>query len=213
VTTCTGNTSGAFNDKEIGAGIGGGFRAPLFEKKVTIGLKGLWGQGVGRYGDSTIADVTIRPSGVLSPLHGFSALSTVELNPTPRFSAYFNYGGDLIDRNWVLNSSGTQVGYGNYSANMSGCLVEPNPGNGGVNQGSTPTGVSNCGGSTKDTQEFTAGYWYYIYNGPKGRLRQGIQYSDWRRDLWSGAGGTANPGGGAHGSDNMVFTSFRYYLP
>ena len=61
--------------------------------------------------------------------------------------------------------------------------------------------------------EFTAGYWFYIHNGPKGALKQGIQYSNIRRDLWSGAGGTLNPGGGAHGNDNMVFTSFRYYLP
>ncbi len=33
----------------------------LANKKLTIGLKGLWGQGMGRYGSSTIADVTIRP--------------------------------------------------------------------------------------------------------------------------------------------------------
>ena len=62
-------------------------------------------------------------------------------------------------------------------------------------------------------QEFVGGYWYNIYNGPKGRLRQGITYENIRRDLWSGTGGTANPGGGAHGTDNMFFTSFRYYLP
>ena len=62
-------------------------------------------------------------------------------------------------------------------------------------------------------QEFTAGYWFNIHNSPAGRLRQGIQYSWIRRDLWSGAGGSTNPGGGAHGDDNMIFTSFRYYLP
>ena len=44
-------------------------------------------------------------------------------------------------------------------------------------------------------------------------MREGIQYSNSRRDRWSGQGGTLNPGGGAHGNDNMVFTSFRYYLP
>jgi Skp family chaperone for outer membrane proteins len=213
VTTCTGSTAGAYNDTETGAGIGGGFRAPLAGKFLTVGLKGLWGQGVGRYGDATIADVTIRPNGQLSPIHGFSALSTVEVNPNSRLNVYFNYGGDYLARDFVVNAAGTQVGYGNYSAAMSGCNVEPNPGNGGVNQGSTPTGASNCGGSNKDVQEFTAGYWFYFFNNPKGRLRQGIQYSLVRRDLWSGNGGTANPGGGAHGDDNMVFTSFRYYLP
>lgn len=204
------SAAGAYNDKEMGAGIGGGFRAPLANKKVTIGLKGLWGQGVGRYGSSTIADATIRPNGQLSPLHGFSALSTIELNPTPRLNMYFNYGADYIDRDYVLNGA-TQVGYGARSTNMSGCTVEP------VSTASIPAAApiapSNCGNNNKDVQEFTAGYWYNIYNGPKGRLRQGLQYSWFERDLWSGAGGTTNPGGGAHGTDNMVWTSLRYYLP
>ena len=204
------SAAGAYNDKEMGAGIGGSFRAPLANKKITIGLKGLWGQGVGRYGSSTIADVTIRPSGLLSPLHGFSALSTIELNPTPRLNMYFNYGADYIDRDYVLNGA-TQVGYGARSTNMSGCTVEP------VSTASIPAAApiapSNCGNNNKDVQEFTAGYWYNIYNGPKGRLRQGVQYSWFERDLWSGAGGTTNPGGGARGKDNMVWTSLRYYLP
>ena len=206
--------SAGTNDTEIGGGIGGGFRAPLANKKLTIGLKGLWGQGVGRYGSSTIADVTIKPNGFIAPLHGFSALSTVEINPNPRLNVYLNYGGDYINRAIY----GSNDGYGLYSANMSGCNTEPppstgtNPGFGG-GTGFTPSNPANCGGNNKDVQEFTAGYWYNIYNGPKGRLRQGLQYSWFERDLWSGAGGTTNPGGGAKGTDNMFFTSLRYYLP
>ncbi len=57
------------------------------------------------------------------------------------------------------------------------------------------------------------GYWYNFYNGPKGRLRQGIQYSHFERDLWSGAGGITNPSNGAKGTDDAFWTSFRYYLP
>jgi hypothetical protein len=195
----------------MGAGIGGGFRTPLANKKVTVGLKGLWGQGVGRYGSSTIADVTVRPNGQLSPLHGFSALSTIELNPNPRTTLYFNYGGDYIDRNFVLNGT-TQVGYGTRSVNMSGCATETLNGTTGAG-GAAPITPASCGGNNKDVQEFTGGYWYNIYSGPKGRLRQGLQYSWFERDLWSGAGGTTNPGGGARGTDSMVFTSLRYYLP
>ncbi|HEY1767709.1 MAG TPA: hypothetical protein VGG26_08640 [Terracidiphilus sp.] len=203
-------TGAAFNNTVWGGGIGGGFRAPVASKKVTIGLKGLWGEGVGRYGSSTIADVTIRPNGTLSPLHGFSAISTLEMNPTSRLNLYFNYGGDYIGRDIALSGT-TQVGYGTYSANMSGCRVEnaSTAANAAANPG-TPT---NCTANTKDVQEFSAGYWYNIYAGPKGRLRQGIQYSLFERNLWSGAGGTANPGGGATGTDNMWWTSFRYYLP
>ncbi len=96
---------------------------------------------------------------------------------------------------------------------MSGCLIETQAsGSAGAGAGNQ-TAPASCGGNNKDVQEFVGGYWYNIYSGPKGRLRQGITYQNIRRDLWSGAGGTANPGGGAHGTDNMFFTSFRYYLP
>lgn len=206
-------TSGSpYNDKEAAGGIGGGFRGPLAGKKVTIGLKGLWGYGVGRYGSSTIADATLRPSGQLDPLKGFSALSTIEANPTNRLNLYFNYGGDYIYRDYVLNGA-TQVGYGTTTANMSGCLTEPTTVSSAGAAGGAAIAPANCGGSNKDVQEFTAGYWYNIYNGSKGRFRQGFTYENIRRDLWSGNGGSTNPGGGAHGTDSMVFTSLRYYLP
>jgi Skp family chaperone for outer membrane proteins len=213
--TCTvPATTLPFNSTATGAGLGGGFRAPLAGKYLTVGLKGLWGQGVGRYGSSTITDITLRPNGTISPVHGFSALSTIEVNPTPNFTMYFNYGGDYIARDWVLSGT-TQVGYGNYSADMSGCEIEPvstaaNPTTDPITPGNATNG---CKGNNKDVQEFTGGYWWNIIAGPKGRLRQGIQYSLIRRDLWSGAGGTLNPTAGAHGDDNMIFTSLRYYLP
>ena len=200
-------TGSAYNNTVWGGGIGGGFRAPLASKKVTIGLKGLYGEGVGRYGSSTIADITLRPDATIRPLHGFSALSTIEFNPNPRLNVYLNYGGDYIGRDYVTVGN-TEVGYGTYTTNMSGCNVEVKAGG-----STTPSTPANCGANNKDVQEFTAGYWYNMYNGPKGRLRYGLQYSWFERDLWSGQGGTANPGGVAKGTDNMFFTSLRYYLP
>ncbi|MGO8758138.1 MAG: hypothetical protein ACLQG3_08440 [Terracidiphilus sp.] len=210
--TCTvPSTTVPYNATATGAGIGGGFRGPLAGKFVTVGLKGLWGQGVGRYGSSTIADVTLRPDAAISPIHGFSALSTLEMNPTPNFNLYFNYGADYLDRDYVLSGT-TQVGYGVRSATMSGCVTETMNGTAAAGGAASVTPAS-CAGSNKDIQEFTAGYWWNIHNSAKGRLRQGIQYSLIRRDLWSGLTSTANPGAGAHGDDNMIFTSFRYYLP
>ena len=213
VTSCTGNTTGAYNDSTVAGGVGGGFRAPLFAKKVTIGLKGLWGEGVGRYGSSTIADITLRPDGQIAPLRAFSALSTVELNPNPRLSVYLNYGGDYVYRRYF-----GKEGYGSPLTSMTGCNTEPAPGGtnntyGGGGTGFDPTAPGSCGNQNKDVQEFTAGYWYYLSRGPKGGLRYGLQYSRFERDLWSGAGGAANPGNGANGVDNMFWTSFRYYLP
>ena len=85
----------------------------------------------------------------------------------------------------------------------------PYAGQGGYN-GANPAG---CGNQNKDVQEFTAGDWYYIYKGPQGGIRFGLQYARFERDLWSGAGGPLNTGGGAKGIDNMFWTSFRFYLP
>ncbi len=201
-------TGSPYNDSKIGGGVGGGFRGPLANKKLSIGLKGLYGWGMGRYGDSTIADITLRPDATIEPLKGFSALGTLEVNPTPRLSIYMNYGGDYIYRDFVT-SAGKQVGYGTPTTDMSGCRIEPasTAANGGI------VNPSKCGGNNKDVQEATFGYWYNFYNGPKGRLRQGIQYSWFERDLWSGTGGATNPPGGARGNDNIVETSLRYYLP
>ncbi len=223
----TGGATTQANSTSWGGGIGGGFRGPLANNKVTVGLKGLWGTGVGRYGSSTIADVTIEPNGVIAPLHGFSALSTVELNPNKRLMVYLNYGGDYIYRD--ILSTTANVGYGNPLATMTGCNNEvaasTTYSNSGTGFGNS-SNPANCGANTKDVQEATVGYWYNIYGGAKGRLRQGLQYSYIERNLWSGVGSTTytlpspaggpgvpNPGGGAKGTDNMIFTSFRYYLP
>jgi hypothetical protein len=210
-TSLSGTSAGAYNDSTVGGSIGASGRYAFLQKKLTVGLKGMWGDGTGRYGSSTIADVTLRPTGQLALLHNFDAIGTVEVNHTPRLQLYFNYGGDYVFRNYF-----GKVGYGSPLTNMSGCRVEPLPGgaanaNGGT--GFSPSTPSNCGNQTKDVQEFVAGYWYDIYRGEHGRLRQGIQYSYFLRTLWSGAGGVANPSGSAYGSDNMFWTSFRYYLP
>jgi hypothetical protein len=212
-TGCTGNTTGAYNDLAPGAGIGGGFRVPLGTKKFQVGLKGLYGKGMGRYGSSTIADITLAPDGEIDPLKAFSALSTIELNPTSRFQLYFNYGGDYVYRDYV-----GKEGYGSPLTSMTGCNTEPAPGGtnnsyGGNGTGFDPSTPGSCGNQNKDVQEFTAGEWYNFYNGPRGRMRFGLQYARFERDIWSGAGGTTNPGGGARGIDNMFWTSFRYYVP
>ena len=53
---------------------------------------------MGRYGDSTLADVTADASGELAPIHNLSGLLTVEATPTPRLAIYLNYGGDYAGR-------------------------------------------------------------------------------------------------------------------
>jgi hypothetical protein len=105
-------------------------------------------------------------------------------------------------------------GYGNFAANNSGCSTEGVP----IND-FNPSSGSNCAGDIRIIQEGTLGFWYRFYGGrfggPKGRVQFGVQYSYITKNAWSGTGGVPT-GGLAIGSkavDNMIFTSFRYYLP
>jgi hypothetical protein len=195
-------TNPPYNDTEFGGGIGGSLRVPTFQKKLDIGVKGLFGDGVGRYGNSTIADVTVRPNGTFEPLHTLSALGTLELHATPRLDIYANYGGDYVGRSLYLANSSKVDGYG-WNESNSGCGTEPLP-----TGSSLPSGPSSCSGHTRDVQEGTIGYWYDFYKGPMGRLRQGVQYGYAVREIWANETGYA-----PKGIENMIWTSFRYYLP
>ena len=127
-TTGTGTAAvtTAYNDTEVGGGIGGSLRVPLFAKHLDAGIKGLWGAGVGRYGNTTISDVTVKPDGTFSPLHAFSGLGTLELHATPRLDIYANYGGDYIGKSLFTTSAGKVEGYGLGEA-FTGCGKESLP--------------------------------------------------------------------------------------
>jgi hypothetical protein len=73
---------------------------------------------------------------------------------------------------------------------------------------SVPSGGGTCAGDIRLIQEGTLGFWHKFYQGPKGGMRWGIQYSYITKSGWSGAGSIS-----PKAVDNMVFTSFRYYLP
>jgi hypothetical protein len=203
----TNTIEAGFNDTEVGGGIGGSLRVPLVAKYLDLGLKGLWGTGVGRYGDTTIADVTVKPTGQFSPLHTFSGLSTLELHATPRLDIYGNWGGDYVGRTTFLTASGKTSGYG-VSETNSGCNTEPLPISSNGGGPTLPLAPSSCSGNTRDIAEGTLGYWYDFYKGPHGRFRQGIQYSYSDRLVWATLSGYA-----PKGIDNMVWTSVRYYIP
>jgi Skp family chaperone for outer membrane proteins len=204
-TTTTGSAVGAFNDSTVGGEVGGSLRVPTLHKRVDLGIKGAWGDGGNRYNNSGLADTTIRPNGQLALIHGYSGLGTVEIHATPRLDIYGNYGIDGTMRR-IFVGGGKQTGYGIYTNVMTGCGTESIPAAGG--NGFVPSSpTTNCTTDTRDIQEGTLGYWYDFYKGPKGRLRQGIQYSYLDRQFWSGIGSTP------HADNNMVFTSFRYYLP
>ncbi len=91
-------TAGAYKNAVALGGMGASLRVPLLQNRVTLGAKGLYGAGVGRYGDSTLSDVTANAAGLLSPIHNFSGMATAEVNPTPKLTLYGYYGGDYAGR-------------------------------------------------------------------------------------------------------------------
>lgn len=91
-------TAGAISNSIVLGGLGGSFRVPI-GKMVSFGTKALYGPGVGRYGNTTLSDLTANSWGGLSPLHDFSGLVTLEYNPNARWAWYFNYGIDYVGRN------------------------------------------------------------------------------------------------------------------
>jgi hypothetical protein len=92
------SAAGSYGNSIIVGGFGARARVPVIKDKLTFGVKGLYGPGVGRYGDSTLADVTSDANGKLAPIHNLSGLFTVEATPTPKLVLYLNYGGDYAGR-------------------------------------------------------------------------------------------------------------------
>ncbi len=197
------STQGAYNDSKNGAGVGANARITLF-KQVDFGLHALGGNGVGRYGTSSLPDATVNPDGTLAPLRTYQGLATLEWH-MPRFDVYLNGGEEYVKRHWQIDPvSGKAVGYGSPLFNTSGCYTETLPGSG---NGFSFGGLANCNADTQSVIEGTFGFWLRLYNGPKGKLQLGPQYSYISRGAWRGTVGEP------HGIENMVLTSFRYYLP
>jgi hypothetical protein len=102
-------SAGAFSNSIALGGAAASMRVPL-GPMISFGAKGLVGAGVGRYGDTTLSDVTTNNWGGLSPLHNVSGLLTLEATPTPRLNIWLNYGGDYAGRDDWANAGATTLG-------------------------------------------------------------------------------------------------------
>jgi hypothetical protein len=224
---------GAYNDTRSGGGVGGNLRFPVGGKKAEFGLQGAYGDGIGRYASAQIADLTLRPDGTQALIRTGHALGELVLHPNSKWDIYADFGGEYGWRTAFVGynsiaivktpaipanpGAGTTAipattttaiktgqigGYGSIFANNTGCRNQAPP----ANQ-LTPSGGGTCAGDTRIILQGTLGFWNKITQGPKGGLRWGIQYSYFTREGWSGGGISPKA------VDNMVWTSFRYYLP
>jgi hypothetical protein len=202
-----GTAVGAFNSSKEGGGIGASARFDI-AKRVVIGFKGFGGSGVGRYGPGGLPDLAVNADGSLHLVKNLMGLTTLELHLTKKLD-FVGYGGvEYAGRAASFDplgkaGAGAVVGYGAPTFNNSGCFTETPPGSGGF----VPGTLANCTADTRAVIEGTTGLWYKFYSGPKGSFRFGADYAYVTRNAWSGTGGEP------HGIDNMIFTSFRYYLP
>jgi hypothetical protein len=222
---------GAYNDTRGGGGVGANIRVPVVAKKLDFAIQGAAGDGIGRYGSAQLADITLRPDGTQAPIRTAHALGELEWHANPKLDIYAYFGGEYAWRTayqgynsisitktpaipatatttaipattttaFKLNQPG---GYGSLFANNSGCSTENPP-----STQLIPSGGGTCAGDTRLVMEGTVGFWDRLIQGPKGGLRWGIQYSYFTRSGWSGGGISPKA------VDNMIFTSFRYYLP
>ncbi len=212
---------GASNDTTTTGGIGANARVPLLAKRLDAGIHFFGGDGTGRYGTTGLSNVTAHPDGTLVPIRSYQALGSLEWHIGPKLDVYAYVGGEYDGRTSyaatlttvtgtppVTKTALTGFGYGSPLVSNTGCFTETPP----TNQ-NTPGAVGTCEGDTRRIIEGTLGFWYRFYKGPKGAIQWGSQYSYIDRIAWSGTGATPGTSLAPHEVENMVFTSFRYYLP
>jgi len=204
--------TGAYNASKEGGGFGASARW-VFAKELTFGLKGFGGSGIGRYAPGGLSDASINADGTIHLIKNLHGLGTLEWQHK-QVMIYSYGGGEYAARTYNLDplankGAGALVGYGAPTFNNSGCYIEVAPGSGGFAPGS----LSGCTGDTRALIEATLGFWYKFYSGPKGSFQYGTQYSYVWRNTWSGNDAGTTGGLQPGGTDKMLFTSFRYYLP
>jgi hypothetical protein len=200
---------GTRNHTEFGGGVGFGAVWPVnvpteggkTRDAADIGLSGLWGAGIGRYGTSSLSDVTARPNGALSPIRAAHALFSVELHPIRKLDIYGYGGAEYAYRDAFLKGAAGE-GYGSPLLSNAGCTQELAP------TGPFAPTSGTCNADTRALWQGAGGFWYRFYQGPSGSFQWGIQYSYTSRNTWSGAAGLQ-----PQAIDQMVFTSFRYIIP
>lgn len=200
--------SGAANNTKVGGGIFANARFPVTHF-VELGFHGLAGSGVGRYGTSTLPDVTVHPDGTLAPIKAYQGLFSLELHPAKKLDVFGYLGGEYAQRTVYLNTTGPNAGkltgYAPVTSSNAGCNVELPPTG---SSGYDPASPANCLGATRAVIETTGGFTYRVYNNPKyGKLQYALQYSHLSRNAWAGVGGAPQA------TNNMVFTGMRYYIP
>jgi hypothetical protein len=203
----------------FGWGVGGSVLLPVWPTFLDLQGSVLTGEGLGRYGASQLADVTVGPDGTLKPLKTTQVLLGFVAHPWIGLDIYGYAGQEQVNSNfWDQTVAGktTNGGYGNPSYLNGGCeqvnTSAAVQGSAGFN---TPF-VGACTANVHRTQELTIGFWQQLYKGDLGQVRFGAQYEFVRLEAFPGspkvsAANGLTPNQGLNPYNNIVFFSLRYY--
>jgi hypothetical protein len=97
------------NKTTVGWGVGGSVLLPVVPKLIDFQANALAGDGIGRYGSSQLADVTIGPSGTLVPLQTLQFMFGVVGHATPDLDIYGYAGQEEVNAHYY-NIAGTPIG-------------------------------------------------------------------------------------------------------
>ncbi len=207
-TASTALGASASSHVTTGWGVGGSVLLHPVPKYVDLQGSVLYGQGIGRYGASQLADVTVANDGTMSPITALHALGGVVLHPWDGLDLY-GYGGfERADSNLFSAAvgAGGLIGFGNPNVNNLGCGI--------VTNASFTGGTSNCVAINKEVDMVTVGFWQNLYKGPVGRVAACLQWEYIQRKSFDTvATNVANTlgGGAVSTNDNVFLTSLRYY--
>jgi hypothetical protein len=185
------------NEVVFGGGVGGGAMIHLIPKMLDLHLSGLYGDGVGRYGTSTLPDATYDSKGTPVALPGYSGYVGLIAHPNKANDLYAYFGVEHVsaraDLGLVKGKETTLAGYGSPLINNISCFTE---------NATTPAA---CNPTTSGDAEITVGNWWKFIQGPYGKMQVGLQYSYVKRYVFQGIGPTPKT------DENMLFVSFRWY--
>lgn len=190
----------------LGGGIGAAAILPVVAKKLDWTLEGMWGAGIGRYGAAggqlAGPDVTLDPLGVPVPIHSFHLMTGLEYHATKKLDLFLYGGDEYYQRRAFVSPTGGPAGFGSLLINNNNCYKEV-----------LASTDAPCGAQNKNLWEASAGFWYRFYQGSFGTLQYGTQYEYLYRSTWAGTAGGTVPGFAPKGIENVVYTTFRYFLP
>jgi hypothetical protein len=181
------------NSNAYGGGVGGSITASVLPGRLDLQGSILKGRGIGRYGSAQLPDVTLRPDGTMAPIEETMFLVGGTWHATSKLDIYVLGGQERQDRQFYDLGTGT-FGFGNPAATFTAATC-------------TTEGAI-CVPNLRKLTQITAGAWHKPFTGPYGQVRVGLQYSHTSLRGFSGTGGFI-----PKTSDDMVFASFRYYLP